>query len=151
MCCSVKMDRSEWNLMCDNKSMVLCKKNVTLLLKHQRYVFCMNLLKYMYIGNKHENGCCVSYNFLQFNMSMKSLACHIHLTWSSTLHIYFSNALLTHTDGLVQDCSNSIANVLELLQPYTKPSISTVYKYVTHSYLSYTHKLHSYLPSNLLI
>ena len=25
--------------------------------------------------------------------------------------------------GLVQDCSNSIANVLELLQSYTKPSI----------------------------
>ena len=25
-------------------------------------------------------------------------------------------------DGLVQDCSNSIANALELLQPYTKPS-----------------------------
>ena len=27
------------------------------------------------------------------------------------------------TDGLVQDCSNSIANALELLQSYTKPSI----------------------------
>ena len=26
-------------------------------------------------------------------------------------------------DGLVQDCSNSIANALELLQSYTKPSI----------------------------
>ena len=25
------------------------------------------------------------------------------------------------TDGLVQDCSNSIANALELLQSYTKP------------------------------
>ena len=28
-----------------------------------------------------------------------------------------------HIDGLVQDCSNSIANALELLQSYTKPSI----------------------------
>ena len=27
-------------------------------------------------------------------------------------------------DGLVQDCSNSIANALELLQSCTKPSIS---------------------------
>ena len=26
-------------------------------------------------------------------------------------------------DGLVQDCSNSIANALELLQSHTKPSI----------------------------
>ena len=25
--------------------------------------------------------------------------------------------------GLVQDCSNSIANALELLQSYTKPSL----------------------------
>ena len=28
-------------------------------------------------------------------------------------------------DGLVQDCSNSIANALELLQSCTKPSISS--------------------------
>ena len=31
--------------------------------------------------------------------------------------------LLAHIDGLVQDCSNSIANALELLQSCTKPSI----------------------------
>ena len=30
-----------------------------------------------------------------------------------------------HIDGLVQDCSNSIANTLELLQSCTKPSISS--------------------------
>ena len=30
---------------------------------------------------------------------------------------------LTHFDGLVQDCSNSTANALELLQSCTKPSI----------------------------
>ena len=29
---------------------------------------------------------------------------------------------MNHTDGLVQDCSNSIANALELLQFCTKPS-----------------------------
>ena len=28
-----------------------------------------------------------------------------------------------HIDGLVQDCSNSIANALELLQSCTKPSM----------------------------
>ena len=28
-----------------------------------------------------------------------------------------------HVDGLVQDCSNSIANTLELLQSCTKPSM----------------------------
>ena len=30
-----------------------------------------------------------------------------------------------HFDGLVQDCSISIANALEILQSCTKPSIST--------------------------
>ena len=30
-----------------------------------------------------------------------------------------------HIDGLAQDCSNSSANALELLQPRTKPSICT--------------------------
>ena len=34
-------------------------------------------------------------------------------TWSS---------LSSQIDGLVQDCSNSIAYALELLQSYTKPS-----------------------------
>ena len=29
-----------------------------------------------------------------------------------------------HVDGLVQDCSNSIANALELLQSCTKSSVS---------------------------
>ena len=29
-------------------------------------------------------------------------------------------------DGLVQDCSNSISNALELLQSFTKPSINDV-------------------------
>ena len=32
-----------------------------------------------------------------------------------------------YCDGLVQDCSNSIANALELLQYCTKPSIGGVY------------------------
>ena len=32
-------------------------------------------------------------------------------------------AIFHYIDGLVQDCSNSIANTLELLQSCTKPSI----------------------------
>ena len=32
---------------------------------------------------------------------------------------------LKKVDGLVQDCSNSIANALELLQSCTKPSMSS--------------------------
>ena len=31
--------------------------------------------------------------------------------------------MLHHVNGLVQDCSNSIANTLELLQSCTKPSM----------------------------
>ena len=35
--------------------------------------------------------------------------------------------LIAHIDGLAQDCSNSIANALELLQSYTKPMISLIW------------------------
>ena len=33
------------------------------------------------------------------------------------------NGVIAHIDGLVQDCSNSIANAQELLQSWTKPSL----------------------------
>ena len=38
---------------------------------------------------------------------------------------YYQVVLLSHqhVDSLVQDCSNSIANALELLQSFTSPSI----------------------------
>ena len=48
------------------------------------------------------------------------------LTYQFFLNIIVSTAewLTYHDfDGLVKDCSNSSANALELLQPYTKPSI----------------------------
>ena len=35
-----------------------------------------------------------------------------------------------HTDGLVQDCSISIAVVLEILQSYNKPSIFALEMYM---------------------
>ena len=34
-----------------------------------------------------------------------------------------SQVQMQYIDGLVQDCSNSIANALELLQSWTKPGI----------------------------
>ena len=35
-------------------------------------------------------------------------------------------------DGLVQDCRNSIADALELLQSYTKPSICSWFMIIYH-------------------
>ena len=35
-----------------------------------------------------------------------------------------------YVDGLVQDCSNSITNALELLQSCTKPSMLCVHRYI---------------------
>ena len=40
----------------------------------------------------------------------------------SIIHVAERNQV-SRIDGLVQDCSNSIANALELLQSCTKPSI----------------------------
>ena len=43
-------------------------------------------------------------------------------------HMYcILNPVYYHIDGLVQDCSNSIANTLQLLQSCTKPSIYGTY------------------------
>ena len=44
-------------------------------------------------------------------------------THISAIEIAVLCALSCYIDGLVQDCSNSIANALELLQSGTKPSI----------------------------
>ena len=38
-----------------------------------------------------------------------------------------ANMVIKYIDGLVQDCSNSIANALELLQSCTKPLIYNVH------------------------
>ena len=42
---------------------------------------------------------------------------------SYSLNIYFSTNVLNNIDGLAQDRSNSIANVLESLQDCTKPYV----------------------------
>ena len=44
-----------------------------------------------------------------------------HEGFSGTL--YVSDYYRNYIDGLVQDCINSIANALELLQSCTKPTI----------------------------
>ena len=49
---------------------------------------------------------------------------HIYVTqpqWVKCFEIFIVN--MFHIDGLVQDCSISIANALEILQSCTKPSI----------------------------
>ena len=48
------------------------------------------------------------------------------------LHIHFVDIVNLHlsegySDGLMQDCSNSIANTLELLQSCAKPSNVAIY------------------------
>ena len=43
--------------------------------------------------------------------------------WLSLTAFLGTVGIKAHIDGLVQDCSNSIANSLELLQSCTKPSI----------------------------
>ena len=53
--------------------------------------------------------------------------------------MYFTNTLGSieaYFDGSVQDCSNSIANALELLQSCTKPSINTCVRRFWYHWLS---------------
>ena len=40
--------------------------------------------------------------------------------------LWSKQPILEHIDGLVQDCSNSIANALELLQSCTEPLIYNI-------------------------
>ena len=40
----------------------------------------------------------------------------------------------SHIDGLVQDCSNSSVQAMELLQSCTKPSIYSILDEVEHTY-----------------
>ena len=57
-----------------------------------------------------------------------------HVVTEHALHVFKHSTFLRlcqpvnkkcHIDGLVRDCSNSIANTLELLQSCTKLSMST--------------------------
>ena len=57
------------------------------------------------------------------------------MKWGRTLRILY----MGYIDGLVQDCSNSSALALELLQSCTKPSMYT-YIYCTVKHLEVTEK-----------
>ena len=52
------------------------------------------------------------------------------------------NLQLEHIDGLMQDCSISIANALKILQPCFKPSI--YWLYTIHSFFAHHAPLHLY-------
>ena len=52
---------------------------------------------------------------------------------------------MPYIDGLVQDCSNSIANALELLQSCTKPLLWGMYHVHCFGFCNY---LHEYLNKN---
>ena len=66
------------------------------------------------LQSKHHNstGEC-RYNTLPKNKQTKKLSLEGRIFWDPE----------THINGWVQDCSNPIANALELLQPCTEPSI----------------------------
>ena len=72
-----------------------------------------------------DNSFSVGLNYLVFRFFVSLF----RGSFSSDLSFFFIVAFLkwkryqTHLDGLVQDCSNSIYNALELLQSCTKPSI----------------------------
>ena len=59
-----------------------------------------------------------------YSMVLKHITRHI-----DSFVVYIS---YFHVDGWVQDCSNSIASTLELLQSYTKPSMWS-YIYLEYS------------------
>ena len=66
-------------------------------------------------------------------------------------HLTYLIEMLNHIDGLVQDCSNSIANALELLQPCTKPSISSCIPLhqgdIPHRSLQIIHQIQTHINS----
>ena len=62
-------------------------------------------------------------------LNLTKISCNIndftrtHFSYGELYATFFSWKHKDHVDGLVQDCSNSIANALELLQFCTEPSM----------------------------
>ena len=71
---------------------------------------------------KNTHGIC-----LQFSLAMICFSQFDHFCWvyviSIPIFVRHASLVCIHIDGLVQNCSNSSANALELLQFCTKPSI----------------------------
>ena len=71
-------------------------------------------------GNGVSPVCCQATTWINVNLlSVGSLGTYLG---NLNQHIKISQFKNVNIDGLVQDCSNSIANALELLQSCTKPS-----------------------------
>ena len=72
-----------------------------------------------------------SWNILPFNPYCNKIKVQRYKMYFVVSHFLLNSKWTTSTlsleihdfDGLAQDCSNSIANALELLQSWTKPSI----------------------------
>ena len=72
----------------------------------------------------HDKKCAFNEpHYMCMYMSIIHTTIKFYTTKLNSLHTEFYRE---HTDHLVQDCSNSIANALELLQFCTKPSINCI-------------------------
>ena len=69
---------------------------------------------------KIKSNCCIHCTHTD---TFRWLITRLHTHWHISLAYYKIAHTLTHFVGLLQDCSNSIANALELLQSCNKPSI----------------------------
>ena len=64
-------------------------------------------------------------------MSNKVLVFSIHYSiWDLAYVVSMAQLIREHFDGLVQDCSNSIAYAMELLQSCTKSSICNIFQWL---------------------
>ena len=76
---------------------------------------------------------------LQTSLNLQtSLGDCLFIGWSTICMFY---TMIIHVHGLAQDCSNSIAKALELLQSFAKPPVGTI-TYVCN------HRWHSMLVAN---
>ena len=75
---------------------------------------------YMYIHNLYLRKVDIIWALSKRDWKQVSQQWSHVLSTKSVIHDFF----LDNINGLVQDCSNSIANALELLQSCTKPLIS---------------------------
>ena len=95
------------------------------IIKREFYYFCNEYI----ICEYHEENYFISYSRKHIFLYMHQMLLRYGTHTSGRVpcsHYY-------NIDGLVQDCSNSIANALELLQSCTKPSIcTTCFTFISH-------------------
>ena len=99
-----------------------------------------------YMGNEwyHWSGLFLCFRpHLSFDHKMHNMWYLVMSTMNSSDLIWLHKACI---DGLVQDCSNSIANALELLQSCTKPSICAHNPQLIKIYVTQTGKIITRAP-----